>query len=222
MSCSSCSLRGRSKVPTERAEGSRVLFIGDVPRADEAREGRPFIGFLGQKVRALLPMINEATVTNTVLCIPPNNKITDSMIRHCNAHIRKLVTEHDEIYMLGASALKSVFGREKEFKLVNGNSWQAGDKRYCCLYHPAAMLHKPDLRYNIEKMYCEATENFYKRTDKTVLTPLEPRYAEYPDGFIASAGDFLVVDTEWDEHGRVLIGVNVGREGVWQHVRRYA
>ena len=219
--CQYCPLNGRPRVKTFRRENAQVLVIGEAPGRDEVPTGRPFVGAAGQKLERMFPLIKEATITNACLCWPPNNQLPQSAIKHCRAHVRTLLTEYNEVFILGATALKSVFEGGKVFREVKGSSFEEDGILYHVLYHPAASLHNPDLRSIIEKQYAAMYNEYLKRTGSTYIAPMKPKFAEYPDGFINMPRETTVIDTEWDQNGNVLIGVWTDK-GVYQHVRYYS
>ena len=219
MSCGECPLFGRPKVPTQVRAKATVLVVGEAPGTTEARTGLPFQGLSGQDARRMLPVMNEATITNTVLCNPKGNLLPQRSIPYCQAHLRRLVEIYDTIFLLGAVASKAVLGGDVDFKTTKGSCVVRGNKRYYVLTHPAAMLHKPDIRPTVERQY-RAAYNDYLSKGSVNLERLEPRHAGYPDGFVVACPDPLVIDTEFDGKGNVLIGV-MTEGGVCQHCRRY-
>jgi hypothetical protein len=162
--------------------------------------------------------MEEATITNTVLCWPPKNKLPQRALPHCRAHLVTLLGEYNVIFLLGATAVKAVLP-DVDFKTSKGSSIQRDGRRYYVLTHPAAMLHKPDIRPTVERQY-RAVYDDYLQKGSVGIEKLEPKYASYPDGFVVARPDLLIVDAEWDGRGNVLIGIAT-EGGVYQHCRRY-
>ena len=223
MSCDGCPLLGKKKVPTLHRPG-HILIVGEAPGEDEVAPSpsmrEPFVGAAGRKVKKLLPLVEEATVTNAVLCHPPKNKLPASAVKHCRAHVVALVEKYTDIFLLGANAFKAVFP-DKEFKTYRGSALREDGRTFYVLYHPAAAMHNPDILPVLEEQYTKLYEMCINRTTSGMLEKLDPLILEtYPDPWLVDKGDVDVVDCEWDEKGNLLIGLWTD-QGVWQHSRKF-
>lgn len=75
--CLNCPLFGchRGPVQSEVRPGSKLLVVGEAPGKHEVAEGRPFTGRTGMELEAGLQLGGltrlEATITNVLLCQPP-------------------------------------------------------------------------------------------------------------------------------------------------------
>lgn len=115
--CHKCGLYKNCGSPKMAPYGSgkrRILFIGEAPGKDEDDLGQPFVGMSGQYLRKILRCmrcdLDECTVTNSIICRPPNNKMDPKYHVACAPNLRKLLKEEsfDVIITLGEWALKQV------------------------------------------------------------------------------------------------------------------
>ena len=79
--CDICPMREmEGPVPPEVHEGAKFIIVGDAPGRDEVREKRPFVGKSGDMLTRALTSSGsrrkDSTWTNTVLCRPPENKMS--------------------------------------------------------------------------------------------------------------------------------------------------
>lgn len=119
-SCRGCPLEhsGEGFVPPQGV--GRVLLCGEAPGATEARLGVPFVGAAGVYLdrtlhRAGIPR-SHFTLTNTLWCRPPGNKIAgwESAQRFCHtAHMLPFLkrTKPTSIVALGAEAMEVLTGQ---------------------------------------------------------------------------------------------------------------
>lgn len=142
-------------------DGTRaILFIGEAPGEDEDREGVPFVGRSGQKLRDHIKSIGiqdgSYAIMNTVQCRPPNNRDPEPMeINACSKFFVEKIKMWDPkvIVPLGKPACKTAFG-VNVFSIVP-NACQERQTSIKCgsqkvelpafpLPHPRWGIHNPD------------------------------------------------------------------------------
>tara|TARA_Y100000034_G_scaffold137016_1_gene218518 strand:+ start:8644 stop:11262 length:2619 start_codon:yes stop_codon:yes gene_type:complete len=114
--CSECpyfELKEDQFVPPSIDEGAKVLFVGEGPGANEVILKQPFVGKSGRHLRKALKevSINTFSVTNTVLCRPPENETPKvSAVNSCRPNLEKVLLHCDPtlVVPVGASALKAI------------------------------------------------------------------------------------------------------------------
>lgn len=153
--CGECRLAETraNAVPGDGSAHARVLFIGEAPGADEDRQGLPFVGAAGRLLSELLEaagLTREAVfITNTVKCRPPGNAVpAPEETAACAAFLRHQVRiiAPRVVCTLGGAALKAVLGEAAPVSRVHGREMPRKHFVLVPLYHPAAALHRPELR----------------------------------------------------------------------------
>ncbi len=154
-SCGECDLaktRIRA-VPGSGPAHARVMFIGEAPGAEEDKRGIPFVGAAGRLLDELLASIElprEAVfITNTVKCRPPGNRVpSPEETAACRDYLKLQVSliQPRIVCTLGGPALKAVTGETHYISEAHGRAIERRRFTLIPLYHPAAALHKPDLR----------------------------------------------------------------------------
>lgn len=164
--CQECDLaRARNKVvPGEGAEDARIMLIGEAPGFYEDQQGRPFVGSAGRFLDELLKSIgfdrSMVYICNVIKCRPPENR--DPMPKEIEA-CRKWLDRQIEIIdpkvivTLGRHSLAK-FLKGASISKVHGTSYNLSSRICFPLYHPAAALHKQDLRKTIESDFLKLPE----------------------------------------------------------------
>jgi DNA polymerase len=153
--CKNCELwRSRSNaVPGEGPEEAPVMFVGEGPGKREDQEGRPFVGPAGQLLNQLLLKAGlrrpEVFITNIVKCRPPGNR--DPLPEEADACREYLVGQIAAINprvicVLGRPALHALVDPTLSISREHGVPRVIDGITYVPLYHPAAALHRQDLR----------------------------------------------------------------------------
>lgn len=152
--CTGCGLHTGAKtvclLDEQRLGPHPVMVIGEAPGATEDREGTPFAGDAGRKLRDLLGQAGlspqSCYLTNAVKCRPPKNRAPRlGEIRACASFLRAELQEVRPAYLvlLGNTALQAVLGRKgitnERGRLV---CWEG--KQVLPTFHPAAVLRQPD------------------------------------------------------------------------------
>lgn len=155
--CTACPLshtRTRA-VPGEGPVPADVLFLGEGPGEQEDRTGRPFVGPAGKLLDELLVSIgwrrSRVYITNVVACRPPGNRTPrPEEIEACRQHVRAQLelVRPKVVVALGGTAL-AWFDESRRISQCHGRPFRSGPYWVMPLYHPAAALHKPELRQTL-------------------------------------------------------------------------
>jgi uracil-DNA glycosylase len=135
--------------------GSRIMFVGEAPGADEDRIGRPFVGRAGQLLDRMLAAIGldrgGVYIANVVPWRPPGNRTpTPQETQVCLPFMERQIELADPEFLvcLGASALRTLLGVETGIKRARGSwfAYRRGSSREIrafATYHPAYLLRQP-------------------------------------------------------------------------------
>jgi DNA polymerase len=152
-----CALRRTATqlVFADGVAGSRVMFVGEAPGADEDRIGRPFVGRAGQLLDRMLSAIGldrqNVYIANVVPWRPPGNRTpTPQETQICLPFIERQIELADPEYLvcLGASAVRTLLGVQGGIMRTRG-SWFAYRRqdgreiRALAMFHPAFLLRQP-------------------------------------------------------------------------------
>lgn len=179
--CGACGLYKNCKSPKMQPHGlgrKRVLVVGEAPGEQEDEEGRPFIGKSGQHLRQTLAALGvkldrDATVTNALVCRPPNNATPDiDQISYCRPNLLNTIKEFqpEVIVTLGRSALVSVvhghwkgdvgpMERWVGWKIPLENFW------LCPTYHPSFLLRMKNIL--MDRQFSDHLEQAFTIEDPT-------------------------------------------------------
>ena len=157
-SCQGCALATTrtNSVPGEGPLTAEVLFIGEAPGANEDKQGRPFVGAAGQFLEELLAGIGmkreEVFITNIVKCRPPGNR--DPMpeeIEACRSYLDRQIELINPrvIVTLGRYSMARWFPNAK-ISAIHGQPRKIDGRLIIPMFHPAAALHQPSLRKDVE------------------------------------------------------------------------
>jgi DNA polymerase len=136
-------------VPGEGNADARVVFVGEAPGKNEAREGRPFIGRSGKLLRRLIVdsgmVENEVFITSPVKYLPKRGAPSQADIRHGLVHFSKqlAVISPDIIVLLGKTACKAVLGRDVAILSQRGKVIEEKGRKIFITLHPAAVIRFP-------------------------------------------------------------------------------
>jgi uracil-DNA glycosylase family 4 len=156
--CTNCELhRTRVKgVPGEGPENAQIMFIGEGPGFNENQQGRPFVGAAGQFLEALLKSIglkrSDVYICNVVKCRPPENRDPlPAEITACKQYLDSqiAVIKPKLIVTLGRFSMAPYFPGESISK-VHGQARKLGNQVVVAMFHPAAALHQPKYKTEIE------------------------------------------------------------------------
>jgi DNA polymerase len=143
-------------VPGDGPPDSAIMFIGEAPGYYEDRQGRPFVGAAGQLLDELLARIGlrreEVFVTNIVKHRPPGNRDPSAdEIEACAPFLREQIALVDPrvVVTLGRFALER-FMPGARISQVHGQARRVDGRLFMPILHPAAALHQPAWRSQLE------------------------------------------------------------------------
>ena len=157
--CEKCALaKGRSNtVPGEGPEHAEILLIGEAPGFHENRLGRPFVGAAGKFLEELLASIGmkrtDVYICNVVKCRPPNNREPlPNEIEACRPYLDRQIEliKPRMIVTLGRYSMAK-FLPKASISRVHGVPTRVGEFTVLPMFHPAAALHQPKYRADIEQ-----------------------------------------------------------------------
>jgi len=166
--CKKCELwkTKTNYVPGEGNSKAELVFIGEAPGREEDRQGRPFVGNAGKLLTEMIEKIGlrreDVFIGNILKCRPPNNRDPlPEEIKACSPYlIRQLdVIKPSVIACLGRYSASFIFGLfGLEFKGISRDRGKVkevekwGKKvKLIAIYHPAAVLYRPQLRQAFEE-----------------------------------------------------------------------
>jgi len=156
--CKACKLHASRKnaVPGEGPAASELMFIGEGPGFHENEQGRPFVGAAGKFLEDLLAGIGlrreEVFIGNVVKCRPPGNRDPlPEEIQACSAFLERQIQalQPKAIVTLGRFSMARFFPSAR-ISDIHGQARMLNGRMVVAMYHPAAALHQPSLRREIE------------------------------------------------------------------------
>jgi len=157
--CTRCPLYkgARQAVPGDGSAEAGILFLGEAPGYNEDVQGKAFVGAAGQLLDQLLAGIGldraNVFITNVVRHRPPENRdpLPDE-IAACDvwfrAHVEALRPK--VVVTLGRFAMYKFLPGESITR-IHGRARRVADMTVFPMFHPAAALHQPSLRAELEK-----------------------------------------------------------------------
>jgi len=131
---------------------AEICFHGLGPGESEDKEGVPFIGRAGGILKGSINKhydISKVSFTNSVLCLPPDNKINKTMTSACLYNFQESIKQMPNlkiVVLLGTDAYKAVTGNAIPMKKVYLQMFQLpeyGEIYFLPCYHPASILYNP-------------------------------------------------------------------------------
>lgn len=152
-------------VPGEGPSHAKIMFIGEGPGFHEDKQGRPFVGAAGQFLDELLASIQlrrqDVYITNLVKCRPPGNRDPrDDELDVCTSQYLEGQIEAINpkvIVTLGRFSMARYFP-DARISQVHGQARPVGGRMVVPMYHPAAALHQPALRSEVESDFARLPE----------------------------------------------------------------
>lgn len=170
-SCLTCPLHLQPLACPDGTAPARLVFHGEAPGEQEAKQGLAFVGPAGHLLRTSLAKYGFApadyVIMNAVLCRPPDNRVpTPEERTHCQPYHQELLTTiaPQVIVILGNTALQTLTGKDKILSL-RGKPFQHNGLWMFPMLHPSACLHNPKLKPFFEQDFV---------TLKTWLATLPP------------------------------------------------
>lgn len=161
--CRECK-KGKSgrAVAGEGNPDADIVFLGEAPGKNEAREGRPFIGRSGQLLRRMIREVGlqeaEVFITSPVKYLPDRGTPTKKDIRHGRMHLAKQleIIQPKIIVLLGATAAYAMLEKSVPIMKEHGRVIEEDGKKYLITLHPAAVLrfpkYAPMMKRDFEKL----------------------------------------------------------------------
>lgn len=158
LACKICSQAAVGQVvPGEGASDARVVFVGEAPGKQEASTGRPFMGRAGKLLRSLINQIGlkeaEVFITSAVKYLPTYTTPKLSDVEHGRIHLYKQlqIIKPAVVVLLGGVAAQAVLGKKYFIAKDHGRVIDREGVKYLLVYHPAAPLHNPKVKPDLEK-----------------------------------------------------------------------
>jgi uracil-DNA glycosylase family 4 len=174
--CQKCQLHfGRKRaVPGEGPSNAKIMFIGEGPGFYENEQGRPFVGAAGKFLEELLAGIGmrreQVFIGNVVKCRPPGNRDPlPEEIEACSNYLdRQIAAINPQIIVtLGRYSMAKYLPNAK-ISAVHGQSFQVNGHLLVPMYHPAAALHQPSLKADVERDFSRLPELISKGVEAPV------------------------------------------------------
>ena len=156
--CAKCILaKSRTNaVPGEGPENAQIIFVGEGPGFHEDKQGRPFVGAAGQFLEELLAGIGlgreQVFIANVVKCRPPGNRdpLPDE-IEACRPYLDRQIEliAPRVVVTLGRYSMARWFPNAK-ISAIHGQPRKVEGRLIVPMFHPAAALHQPSLRRDVE------------------------------------------------------------------------
>jgi uracil-DNA glycosylase family 4 len=186
--CKACPLHRSAKqaVPGEGSAESGILFLGEAPGYNEDVQGRPFVGAAGQLLDQLLAGIgldrSKVFITNVVRHRPPENRDPlPEEVAACHVWFERhhAALKPKVVVTLGRHAMYKFFPGES-ISRVHGRARKKDGITIFPVFHPAAALHQPSLRSDLEKDF-QALAAFLESTPRPIApAPAPAKPAEKP------------------------------------------
>jgi DNA polymerase len=185
--CMRCNLHFSRKlsVPGEGPANADLLFIGEGPGFFENEQGRPFVGQAGKFLEELLHKLEmnreQVFITNVVKCRPPGNRDPlPEELQACAEYLDRQIEAINPklIVTLGRYSMAKFIPNAKISEVHGQSVWVKG-KLIVPMYHPAAALHQPSLKPQVEKdfmklpTYIQQAMKNHKETQKVEDTAVK-------------------------------------------------
>jgi uracil-DNA glycosylase len=163
--CQKCALsRNRKRsVPGDGPADSKIMFIGEGPGFHENEQGLPFVGAAGKYLDELLKKggvtRKEVFITNVVKCRPPGNRDPlPEELAACSEYLDRQTEAINPLVIvtLGRYSMARYFPNAK-ISSIHGKSTWLKNRLIIPMYHPAAALHQPALKNELEKDFSQLT-----------------------------------------------------------------
>jgi DNA polymerase len=136
------------------APGSRVMFVGEAPGAEEDREGLPFVGRSGKLLDRMLAAVgmrrSDAYIANVIPWRPPGNRTpTPQETAMCLPFIERQIELAGPAILvcLGGPSAQTLLRQREGIMRLRGNwfGYRMGDREIPALatLHPAYLLRQP-------------------------------------------------------------------------------
>ncbi len=186
LSCKKCPLweTNTNYVPGESNPHSEVVFVGEAPGKEEDLQGRPFVGAAGKLLTQMIENVlnlnrKDVYITNILKCRPPNNRDPRTEeVEACSPYlVRQLNAINPKVLVcMGKHAASFIFGMYNlhfpGISKVKGQLKEVNGMKIIAVYHPAAILYRPQLRESYEKDF-QKIANLIKGNKKSSTTLMD-------------------------------------------------
>jgi DNA polymerase len=131
------------------------MFIGEGPGYHEDRQGRPFVGPAGSFLNELLASVGldrqTVFITNVVKHRPPENRDpVPEEIAACSDYLTRQIAAINPkvIVTLGRFSMARFFPTAR-IGQIHGQAKLVDGRLVVCMYHPAAALHRAELKQTV-------------------------------------------------------------------------
>lgn len=146
-------------------EETDLVFVGEAPGFHEDKQGKPFVGAAGKLLTELLAGIGinrlDVYIANVLKCRPPNNRSPlPEEIELCRPFLEKQLEliNPKAVCTMGNFATRAVLQKEVFISRVRGTPVKMGKFTVFPLYHPAAALHRGDMREPLKEDFFKLRE----------------------------------------------------------------
>ena len=167
--CTMCQLHTTrtNAVPGEGPENASIMLVGEAPGKDEDLQGRPFVGRAGTLLNKMLEKGDlsrtDVYITNAVKCRPPKNRAPKKdEARTCWEHLEeqiisispKVIAPMGNIPTARFMERYNIPGEPKDLRCKPTTITVSGKTvTLFPVYHPAASLHNPPIRPQVEDSF---------------------------------------------------------------------
>lgn len=130
--------------------GTRLMFVGEGPGADEDATGEPFVGKAGQLLNNMIAAMGlkreEVYVANIVKCRPPANRVPEPVEANtCSQFLLRQIdiVQPQVIVALGGTAATYLLGVKQSLVSLRGKWYDCRGAKLAVTYHPAFLLRDP-------------------------------------------------------------------------------
>lgn len=164
--CRGCKLHLSRKmaVPGEGPAQADIMFIGEGPGFHENEQGRPFVGAAGRFLEELLATMGltreQVFICNVVKCRPPGNRDPlPEEVEACSGYLDRQVAAVNPkvIVTLGRFSMARFFPNAR-ISSLHGQGRIVNGRMVVAMYHPAAALHQPSLRQQVQDDFARLPE----------------------------------------------------------------
>lgn len=186
--CTKCDLHYSRKNPVsgEGPSDAEIMFIGEGPGFHENEQGRPFVGAAGKYLDQLLESIHltrgEVYITNVVKCRPPGNRDPNpAELAACSDYLeRQIYTINPKVIVTLGRFSMAQFLPNAKISDIHGQAMKVRGRLIVAMYHPAAALHQPSLKPQVEADFANLpnliaqAEDLPEKNDKPLENREEP------------------------------------------------
>ena len=136
--------------------GTRLVFVGEGPGADEDRIGEPFVGAAGQLLNKIFSACkidrSDIYLLNTVKCRPPANRNpSQDELANCWGYAERQleILQPQFICCLGSVAARTLLQTKQSLGRLRKQFHSYRGSRVLVTYHPAYLLRTPSAKKHV-------------------------------------------------------------------------